>query len=181
MKIGQKFSQLTEKEYYFYIDNYQKYTDFNTLGLYRSLLENEKLSVERKLLVRDYAHQTFGKFFDFLQLKDPVTFVAVSTLGQELTEGDKNQLRITLRRNREKMLKDKQIKHRNFGSYSKHSCGYEDCPYNGVMIRQDSILSEGGMHFHSDKNPYSAQIKSERRRKARKTAKQIIELHKNEE
>jgi len=32
MEIGQKFNQLTLDEYFFYIDNYKKYKDFNTLG-----------------------------------------------------------------------------------------------------------------------------------------------------
>jgi hypothetical protein len=69
MEIGQKFNTLTLKEYLFYIDNYKKYKDFNTLGLYRSIVENEKLTLADKISVRDYAHKTFKKTFDFLQLK----------------------------------------------------------------------------------------------------------------
>jgi hypothetical protein len=49
MEIEQKFNQLTAKEYLFYIDNHKKYTNFNTLGLYRSLLENEKLTLAEKI------------------------------------------------------------------------------------------------------------------------------------
>lgn len=63
MKIGQQFNNLTLKEYFFYIDNYKKYTDFNTLGLYRSIIENEKLSIEEKIFVRDYANKIFQKTF----------------------------------------------------------------------------------------------------------------------
>jgi len=85
MVISQKFNQLTLKEYFFYVDNHKKYTDFNTLGLYRSIIENEKLGLPEKIEVREYAHQFFRKTFDFLQLKDPDTFVKVSTLGQTLT------------------------------------------------------------------------------------------------
>ena len=77
MEIGHKFNTLTLKEYFFYIDNYKKYTDFNTLGLYRSMVENEKLSLNDKIAVREYAHKVFKKTFDFLQLKDPKTFVEV--------------------------------------------------------------------------------------------------------
>ena len=53
MEIGQKFNTLTLKEYFFYIDNYKKYTDFSTLGLYRSIVENEKLSLDDKLVIRE--------------------------------------------------------------------------------------------------------------------------------
>jgi hypothetical protein len=64
MEIGQKFNTLNIKEYFFYIDNYKKYTDFNTLGLYRSIVENEKLSLDDKKAVREYAHKIFRKTFE---------------------------------------------------------------------------------------------------------------------
>ncbi len=67
MKIEQKFNKLTAKEYRFYIDNHKKYTDFNTLGLYRSLLENEKLTLAEKLEVRDYAE----RFLTLWRARDP--------------------------------------------------------------------------------------------------------------
>ncbi len=92
MKIGKKFNELTLKEYFFFIDNYKKYSDFNTLGLYRSIVENEKLTIKEKIEVREYANNTFMKTFNFLQLKDPETFVEVSTLGQEFTKGDKEKI-----------------------------------------------------------------------------------------
>lgn len=174
MNIGQQFNRLTIKEYFFYIDNYKKYTDFNTLGLYRSILENEKLDISEKVAVRDYAHKMFSKTFEFLQLKDPYTFVKVSTLGQELTDADERQLWEDVRRNQERILKDKKIKHRNFGKYSKHNCGYDTCPYNGLMIRQGSFLAEGNMHFATDKNRYSSKLKAERQKKARKAEQQTI-------
>jgi len=174
MKIGQKFNQLTCGEYFFYIDNYKKYKDFNTLGLYRSIAENEKLSLEEKVKVREHAHKTFKKTFDFLQLKDPKVFVDVSTLGLELTKGDEEKIWDDVRRNQQKILSDKRIKHRNFGVYSKHNCGYDDCHWNGLMIRQGSWLSEGNMHFDGDKNRYQQELKSDRRKSERKKERLII-------
>ena len=174
MEIGQKFSSLTLKEYFFYIDNYKKYTDFNTLGLYRSLIENEKLTIEEKISVRNYANQIFQKSFDFLQLKDPKTFVDVLYLGEELTSGDEEKIWNEIKKSQQKILTDKKIKHRNFGDYSKHNCGYEDCVYNGLMIKQGSILSEDQIHFDSDRTKYSAKEKSEKRKVERKNIKKII-------
>jgi hypothetical protein len=153
MKIGRQFNTLTVKEYFFYIDKHKKYTDFNTLGLYRSLSENEKLTVAEKTEVRDYAHELFKKLFDFLQLKDPVTYVDVSTLGQELTKGDKDRIWEDIRISQQKILKDKRIGHRNFGVYSKHNCGYDDCRFNGVMFSK--ALKD---LYHEDKIVFSIQF-----------------------
>ena len=174
MKIGQQFNKLTLKEYLFYIDNYKKYTDFNTLGLYRSIIENNKLETADKIEVRVYAHKTFKKTFDFLQLKDPKTYFDITTIGQELTKADERQIWDDIISNQQKILADKKIKHRNFGDYSKHNCGYDTCPLNGLMIRQGSAISEGHMHFNSDKNKYAAKDKSDRRKADRKKEKQII-------
>lgn len=174
MEIGQKFNTLTLKEYFFYIDNHKKYKDFNTLGLYRSIVENEKLALDDKIAVREYAHKLFKKTFDFLQLKDPKTFVEVEHLGQELTKGDERKVWDDVRRNQQRILEDKKIKHRNFGEYSKHNCGYDTCVWNGLMIRQGSWLSEGNMHFDSDRSKYNQKIKSERRKSDRKNERQII-------
>lgn len=174
MKIGHKFNTLASKEYRFYIDNYKKYTDFNTLGLYRSIVENEKLSIQEKIEVRDYAHTFFLKSFDFLQLKDPDIFIKVSTLGQELTEADEWQLWENLKVNQQKILSDKRIKHRNFGVYSKHECSYEDCIWKGVMIKQGSPIAYGNIHFLSDSSRYGVQEKSAKFKTERKNIKQII-------
>ena len=165
---------LTVEEYFFYIDNHKKYTDFNTLGLYRSIVEHERLSLEDKLKVRDYAHQTFRKAFDFLQLKDPMTFVALEYLGQELLEGDRQKIWDDLRKNQQKILADKKIKHRNFGDYSKHNCGKEACYLNGVMLNQGSPLAMLGMHFDSDRDKIAAKAKSDRRKSERKRKQQIV-------
>ena len=61
MEIGQKFNTLTLKEYFYFIDNYKSYTDFNPLELYRSIVENEKLTIDDKLVIREYAHKSFKK------------------------------------------------------------------------------------------------------------------------
>jgi len=174
MEIGQKFNTLILKEYEFFIDNYKDYKDFNTLGLYRSIVENENLSIDEKISVREYAHKKFQKTFDFLQLKDPKIFVEITYLGKELTSGDVENIWKEIRINQQKILAEKKIKHRNFGTYSKHDCGREDCIWNGVMIRQGSWLTWNNMHFDSDKNKYEPRLKSERRKSDRKNERQII-------
>ncbi len=174
MEIGQKFNQLTFEEYFYYVDNYKKYTDFNTLGLYRSIVENVKLSLKEKIDVREYCHLTFKKTFDFLQLKDPKVFFEISTLGQELTNGDIVKIWDDIKINQQKILKDKKIRHRNFGIYSKHNCGYENCVWNGLMIKQGSWLADGNMHFTDDKNKYQQKLNSEGRKSDRKKERQII-------
>lgn len=55
MKINKPLYQFTNQEYLETVPNYKQYSDFNTLGLYRSLLENEYLSLEAKLEIRDLA------------------------------------------------------------------------------------------------------------------------------
>lgn len=174
MEIGKKFNTLTLSEYIFYIDNYKKYKDFNTLGLYRSIIENENLTSEDKIAVREYSHKTFKKTFDFLQLKDPKTYVEVEYLGQELTKGDEEGIWENIRKSQQKILADKKIKHRNFGDYSKHNCGRDNCLWNGIMIRQGSWLAESSMHFDSDKNKYQQKVKSNKRKSDRKKERQII-------
>jgi len=174
MKIGKKFNQLSISEYRHYIDNHKKYTDFNTLGLYRSICENEKLNITEKIEIRDYANETFGKTFNFYQLKDPGTYFELITLGEEITKSDENQIWEEIRKNQQEILEKKKIKHRNFGDYSKHNCGYEDCPMNGLMVKQGSWLAEGHMWFNSDKSKYSRKEKSEKIKKERKSQKRII-------
>ena len=174
MKIGKKFKQLSKSQYYHFIENYKKYTDFNTLGLYRSITENERLTLEDRIEIRDYANLTFAKTFNFYQLKDPYTYFKLTTLGIELTAADKNQAWKDIRTNQEKILKDKKIKHRNFGDYSKHNCGYDTCRLNGLMIKKGSWFAEDVMCFDSDKNRYAAKEKSERLKKGRKNEKIII-------
>ncbi len=174
MKIEKRFNQLSKSEYKHYIDHHKKYIDFNSLGLYRSIVENEKLTINDKIEIRDYANEIFGKTFNFYQLKDPETYFELVTLGQELTKGDENHLWEEIRRNQQEILRKKRIKHRNFGDYSKHNCGSENCPMNGLMVKQGSWLTEGHMWFDSDKSKYSRREKSERIKKERKLEKRII-------
>jgi hypothetical protein len=180
MLIGKKFNELTVEEYVFYINNYKNYSDFNTLGLYRSLFENEKLTLSEKIEIRECAHSIFKKTFDFLQLKDPKVFVDVSTLGLELTKADVSKIWDDIRNNQQKILTDKKIKHRNFGTYSKHICPYEDCIYQGLMVRPGSRLAETNIHFASDTNNYFQIIKAEKRKSDRKTQKLLINKELNE-
>jgi hypothetical protein len=174
MKIDKKFNQLTFKEYQFYIENHKKYTDFNTLGLYRSLLENEKLTLVEKLELRDFAHSFFQKTFDFLQLKDPKTYMDVCSLGEDLTKADEWQLWENVKANQQKILKEKQIKHRNFGIYGLHDCGYETCKFNGLMVQQGSFFCENQMRFDSDKNSSVGKVKAEKRKQDRKNERVIL-------
>jgi hypothetical protein len=174
MKIGQSFNQLTFKEYQFYIENHKKYTDFNTLGLYRSLLENEKLTLAEKLELREFAHSFFQKTFDFLQLKDPKTYMLVSTLGEELTKADIRQMYENIWDFQQRTIKEKQFNHRNFGVYGKHDCGYETCPLNGLMVQQGSYFCESTMRFNEDKNATVGKHNSESRKKDRKNERVII-------
>jgi MFS superfamily sulfate permease-like transporter len=174
MKISKKFNQLAPSAYKYYIDNYKKYTDFNTLGLYRSILENDRLHLDDKIKIRDYANLTFGKTFYFYQLKDPFTYFKLISLGKELTKADENQLWQDIQQNQQQILKDKRIKHRNFGCYSKHDCGIDSCSMNGIMVRQGSRLAEHHLYFESDKNTYSRKEKSIRHRKNRKQKHKII-------
>lgn len=173
MKLG-KFNKLTFREYHHYIDNHKKYTDFNVLGLYRSILENEKLNLDERIAVREYANKQFQKSFDFLQLKDPRVYFELSYLGVELTQADEHQIWQEIKENQKKILNEKRIKHRNFGTYSKHTCGREDCPYDGLMTQKDSYLEYHPMQLHADNNRYSAQDKSDGRRKDRKRERLII-------
>ena len=152
MTIDKPFNQFSKQEYLECIPNHQLYTEFNTLGLYRSLLENGNLSKDDKLEIRELSHYYFKKTFDFLQLKDPQTFFEVSTIGVELTKGDELNWWRIIRENQEKIIKEKKLNHRNFGSYAKHDCGIDYCPYNGLMIRQGSPLAETSMHFKKDRN-----------------------------
>ncbi len=173
MKIERQFNELNFEEYKFFIDNHKKYSDFNTLGLYRSISENGNINIEEKIFIRDYANQIFQKTFDFLQIKDPWTYLKVQTLGMEITNGDKEELWRKIRENQQKILNQKRIRHQNFGEYSKHNCGYETCPMNGIMIKQGSFMAEYEMSLGNICR-YVQKQKSERRKSERKSENKII-------
>ena len=173
MKVGRQFNTLTYSEYLQLIERYEKFTDFNTLGLFRSITEANKLSLEQKLELRKVAIAAFPKAFDFLQVKDPSTYFRVNTLGEVLTVADERQAWESIRHNQQAILKNKKLKHRNFGTYGRHDCGYDTCPIKGVMFRQTS-LSAASMYFHSDKDSYAAQAKAAMRKKDRKAQRQLV-------
>ncbi|RPD49549.1 hypothetical protein DNI29_01750 [Hymenobacter sediminis] len=171
MKLNRRLNQLTEADYHHLLVHYRRYTDFNSLGLFRSLLENEKLNLEQQLRLRDAAAAAFPKFYEFLQLKDPSTYLRLSTLGQELTVADKRAVWTEIRRTQQRILTEKRIRHRGFGTYSKHNCGYDNCPLNGLMIRQGTRIVEDFMRFDTDKRIcYGGHVdhRAEQRRRERK-------------
>ena len=174
MNINKKFNELKFSEYFPIIENHKSYSDFNTLGLYRSLLENVNLNNAEKIEIRDFANKFFEKTFNFLQIKDPFTYFQVITIGDDLTKGDEENLWREIKENQQKILTGKRIKHRNFGYYSKHNCGYEDCIWKGLMIKQGSYLTETPMHFKGDNIKYEQKLKSERRKSDRKNESKII-------
>jgi hypothetical protein len=174
--INSPFNTMTKAEYLFYIENHAQYANFNTLGLYRSLSENTLISLEEKIEIRDFANTFFQKTFDFLVLKDPYTYFNCMTLGEELTKGDEqNWWRIIIEK-QEKMLKDKQFNHRNFGTYSKHNCGYDTCPYNGLMVKMGSKFREDNIIFPSDHHigKWYLKEKATRQKSFRKNEKAAI-------
>ena len=63
MKVGKQFNTLTYGEYLHLIEHHNKFTDFNTLGLFRSIVETTKLSLEEKLQLRTVAVAAFAKTF----------------------------------------------------------------------------------------------------------------------
>jgi hypothetical protein len=175
MKIDKQFNTFTVKEYFFYIENQKKYSDFNTLGLYRSLSENEKISIDEKIRIREFAHTFFQKTFDFLVLKDPLTYMTVVSLGLEMTKADEKQLWKDVEQAQLKILTEKKLGHRNFGTYSKHICGHEGCPLDGLMTQKGSYISyHDEMRFDTDNRNYGAKNKSEKLKKERKNEKKII-------
>ena len=168
MKINRPFNQLSKNEYLHFIEHHADYSDFNTLGLYRSISENESLDLAGRIEVRDFANRFFEKTFEFLQVKDPRTYFELTTLGEELTKADEVQVWRDISRNQQRILSDKKIKHRNFGEHSRHHCGHPDCPFEGMMIRQDSWLTEYHMTFATDRNRDGVKAKSQRLKKERK-------------
>lgn len=175
MKVGKQFNTLTYGEYLHLIENHKKFTDFNTLGLFRSIVETTKLSLEEKLELRKVAVAAFAKTFEFLQLKDPQTYFEVVTLGESLTNADENQVRENIQRNQQKIWESKRLSHRNFGVYSKHYCNHADCYMHGLMLRQGSSMAgRGPMFFYSDDRSWAKPEKAMRRKQDRKSAQRIV-------
>jgi hypothetical protein len=162
MLIDRQFNTFTYDEYFHHIKNHKDYDDFNTLGLYRSIVENENIDMEQKIAVRDFSHIYFEKFFEFLQVKDPHIYITISTLGEDLNKPNLDQLWTDIRANQQRILSDKKIKHRSFGVYSKHiDCGWDNCFCNGMMVRPywRALVTEE-MRFKTDKGSYRQKAKS---------------------
>lgn len=177
MQIGKRLNQLSFLEYQQIIENSDKYTDFNTLGLFRSLIENEYLDLAQKIEIRDLAIGKFTKFFEFLQVKDASTYFDVSTLHlEDMSPVEEATFWSNIKRNQEKILKDRNIKHRNFGVYSKHICSEDWCPLNGLMLQKGSVLSNRcPMAFSTDKSKVMSKLKSKNNKKERKNKQQNIQ------
>ena len=107
-------------EYRHYIAHHQKYADFNPLGLYRSILENNKLSEAEKQAVLALAKHYFPKFYDFLLVKDFNTYVALSRLGlPPLNPAQQWDYNAQLRIQAEKILACKRIHNWRVGTQTK--------------------------------------------------------------
>ncbi|TAF65675.1 MAG: hypothetical protein EAZ55_07890 [Cytophagales bacterium] len=156
MQIEKPFSQYTYTKLIYLLEHKEQYKNFNTLGFFRGILENKKMTLEEKIQLRDKAITVFSKFYEFLQVKDPHTYLKLETLGQELSWGNLRNLWKEIYKKQSLILKQKRIKHRNFGTYSKHNCGYADCHLNQLMLKQNSwfkedilTLKEETKHFRS--------------------------------
>ena len=125
MATGKKYREYNYEELKGLLDRGKVDKEFNVLGFYRSLLENEDLSPEQAIELRNIAHQHFQKQFEFLQLKDPITYLKVTLLGEDYTKGDTDNLWRQIIHNQQAILKVKRIRHRNFGVSSIHDCGYD--------------------------------------------------------
>ncbi len=182
MKTWKKYNTFTKKEYINLFEKNKKYTDFNILWIYRSLLENTKISIEEKIEIKNLYNTVFWKTYNFLQVKDPNTYLKIELLWKSYTVADENQLFLNIQKNQEKILKDKKIKHRNFWDYSKHNCAVKWCPLDWLMIKQWSWFSENSMCFNSDNRIFywrNNWFKSKIYKKERKNKKIIKEELKN--
>jgi hypothetical protein len=52
-----------------------------------------------------------------------------------------------------------------FNQFTKHNCGYDYCPYNGLMIRQGSTIAEMSMCFATDESKNGRRQKALRQEK----------------
>lgn len=164
MKIKKRFNKLSKSEYYHVLANHKKYTNFNILGIYRSILETEKLDINGKIEIRDAYNKEFQKTFDFMVMKDPGTY-------RRLRELDEDKVHQYEMDELQKKVYDKlKKKHRSFGVYSKHICGYDTCPLNGLMLPGGSSVQEyeGKICFKSDKSTYGKIVKDVLRKKKKR-------------
>lgn len=120
MKLNRPFNTLSLAEYRHIIPRHSKYTDFNPLALYRSIVENPKLSTAEKQEVLALANQYFQKFYDFLVVKDLHTYAALSRLGlPPLSPAQQWDYDEQLRAQAEKILARKRIRNWRVGTVTK--------------------------------------------------------------
>lgn len=119
MKLSKKFNTLSVSEYRDVIKHHKRYTNFNPLGLYRSLIENPKLDTDAQLDILALANEHFGKFYEFLLVKDINLYAKLSRLGKmPLTITQEWQYREQLRQKAQMLLKQKQIRRWRVGIYT---------------------------------------------------------------
>ncbi len=120
MKLNRPFNTLSLAEYRHIIPRHSKYADFNPLALYRSIVENPKLSTAEKQEVLALANQYFQKFYDFLVVKDLHTYAALSRLGlPPLSPAQQWDYDEQLRAQAEKILARKRIRNWRVGTVTK--------------------------------------------------------------
>ena len=120
MKLNRPFNTLTLAEYRALIPRHAAYADFNPLALYRSILENNKLSAADQQAVLALAKQYFPKFYDFLVVKDFNTYAALSRLGlPPLSPAQQWDYSEQLRIQAEKILARKRIRNWRVGTQTK--------------------------------------------------------------
>ncbi|SEQ79602.1 hypothetical protein [Neolewinella agarilytica] len=169
MKIGRPINQLTARALRRLLSDYRRYTDFNRLGLFRGILESQILNPHEKQEIRDLAKETFRKYYDFLVVKDPYTWDRLEHLGENRNRQQEGQDWKEIRRKQEEILRRKRIRHRNFGVYSRHDCGYETCNVNNCMTRPKGPNRYGSeMSFDSDRYKYARKEKSRRHKQQRR-------------
>jgi len=168
-----KYNTFTKKDYIFATNNVKK-KNINMLGLYRSILENEKLTLADKIEMRDLLNEKNFKTFEFYQIKDPDLYVNLFILDKDMNEQQIDKVWDEVKEFQERKLKEKKLGHRNIGTYSKHNCGMVDCSMNGLMIKQGSPMAENCLSFKSDTNKSYKKDKSRKFKKDRKNKSKMI-------
>lgn len=152
MKIGQPINELSPERIREIIKGYKEYTDFNRLGLFRGLLESERITAEERAELQELAIAAFNRYFDFLVIKDSETWWKTLNPGWEAASRNDRYVKWRkIEAKQEAIIKRKGFGHRNFGNYSKHNCCYKDCPLNGIMVKKNDIRRDGCLiWFKSD-------------------------------
>lgn len=139
MKLNARFNTFTLPRYREAIANHKRYTDFNPLALFRSILENGKLGEAEQLEVLALAKAAFPRFYRHLLLKDLRTYAALSRLGQEpLGDAQMRQYINKLRCEQEKEFAKRKIRNARVGAYTVSewiTCGEDGGRGNGQRMK----------------------------------------------